>query len=161
MGTYINIGNTVFLRACNSEYVDKSGLISIVNSTLNTERSYTCVTLCRRLGKSMAAKILYAYYDQFCDSRNLFEGLTIAHDTSSEKYLNKFPVIYLDTSVFVTRFHDDTMLSHIVSELMDADTAIDQIKRKQYPAKLSNYGNLNSVVWNQLRQTKENAYLWC
>lgn len=119
MGTYINIGNSGFQRARNGEYVDKSGLISIVNSTLNTERSFTCVTRCRRFGKSMAAKMLNAYYDQSCDSRSLFEDLTISHDTSFEKYLNKFPVIYLDTSDFVTRFHDDTILSHINSELIE------------------------------------------
>jgi hypothetical protein len=103
----------------------------------------------------MAAKMLNAYYDQSCDSRSLFEDLTISHDTSFEKYLNKFPVIYLDTSVFVTRFHDDTMLSHIVSELMDADTAIDQIKRKQYPAKVADYaGKLLLVGINYDKEQK-------
>jgi hypothetical protein len=37
MGTYINIGNAGFQSARNGEYVDKSGLISVINSTLNTE----------------------------------------------------------------------------------------------------------------------------
>ena len=41
MGTYINIGNAGFQRARNSEYVDKSGLIAVVNSTLNTEHSFS------------------------------------------------------------------------------------------------------------------------
>ena len=119
MGTYINIGNIGFRRARNDEYVDKSGLIAVVNSTLNTERGFTCVTRCRRFGKSLAAKMLNAYYDQSCDSRELFSDLQIAKDPSFEKYLNKFPVIFLDMTAFVTRFHDDSILKHIDSELIE------------------------------------------
>ena len=85
MGKYINVGNIGFQRIRNSEYVDKSDLISIVNSTLQTERQYSCVTRCRRFGKSMAAKMLCAYYDHSCDSRALFADLDIAKDASFEK----------------------------------------------------------------------------
>ena len=119
MGTYINTGNTGFQSARNGEYVDKSGLIAIVNATLNTEQRFSCVTRCRRFGKSLAAKMLNAYYDRSCDSRNLFADLKIAHDPSFEKYLNKLYVIYLDTSDFVTRFHDDSILDHIDSEIIE------------------------------------------
>ena len=119
MGTYINIGNAGFQSARNGEYVDKSGLISVINSTLNTERRFTCVSRCRRFGKSMAAKMLNAYYDWSCDSQGLFVDLKITSDVSFEKYLNKFPVIYLDISDFVTRFHDDDILSHIDAELIE------------------------------------------
>ena len=119
MGTYINTGNAGFQSARNGEYVDKSGLIAIVNATLNTERRFTCVTRCRRFGKSLAAKMLNAYYDRSCDSRSLFADLKIAKDPSFEKYLNKFYVIYLDTSDFVTRFHDDSILQHIELELIE------------------------------------------
>ena len=104
MGTYINIGNAGFQRARNSEYVDKSGLIAVVNSTLFTEHQFSCVTRCRRFGKSMAAKMLCAYYDQSCDSRSLFADLEISDDPMFEKHLNKYPVICLDISDFVTRF---------------------------------------------------------
>lgn len=103
MGTYINLGNSGFQSARNSEYVDKSGLIGVINSTLNTEHRFSCVTRCRRFGKSMAAKMLNAYYDQSCDSRGLFADLEIAKDSSFDKYLNKFPVIYLDVTNFTTR----------------------------------------------------------
>ena len=105
------------MRARNSEYIDKSGLISVVNSTLFTERSFSCVTRCRRFGKSMAAKMLCAYYDQSCDSRQLFTDLQIASDPQFEKHLNKYPVIYLDVTSFVTRFKDDTILQHINDEM--------------------------------------------
>ena len=82
MGTYINVGNAGFWSARNSEYVDKSGLISVVNGTLFTERRFSCVSRSRRFGKSMAAKMLCAYYDQSCDSRSLFADLQIAGDPS-------------------------------------------------------------------------------
>ena len=118
MGIYINIGNAGFQRARNSEYVDKSGLIAVVNSTLFTERQFSCVTRCRRFGKSMAAKMLYAYYDHSCDSRSLFADLEIAHDPLFEKHLNKYPAIYLDMTSFVTRYHDESIVGQINAALL-------------------------------------------
>ena len=117
MGTYINIGNEGFQRIRNSEYVDKSGLIPVVNKTLFTEQCFSCVSRCRRFGKSMAAKMLCAYYDRSCDSRSLFADLQAAQDPSFEKHLNKYPVIYLDMTAFVTRFHDDSIVEKIDAEL--------------------------------------------
>ena len=38
MGTYINLGNAGFQRVRNSKYVDKSQMISVINSILNTEK---------------------------------------------------------------------------------------------------------------------------
>ena len=117
MGTFINIGNAGFQSCRNSEYVDKSGLIAVVNKTLFTEQRFTCVSRCRRFGKSLAAKMLCAYYDQSCDSRNLFADLNIAQDPSFEQHLNKYPVIYLDMTAFTTRFHDEQMIQHLENEL--------------------------------------------
>jgi len=118
MGIYINIGNAGFQRARNSEYVDKSGLIAVVNGTLFTERQFSCVTRCRRFGKSMAAKMLYAYYDHSCDSRSLFADLEIAHDPSFEKHLNKYPAIYLDMTDFVSKYKSDDIVEKINSALL-------------------------------------------
>lgn len=117
MGNYINIGNTAFQSVRNSEYVDKSGLIAVVNNTLFTERRFSCVSRSRRFGKSVAARMLCAYYDQSCDSRNLFADLMIAQDPSFEKHLNKYPVIYLDMTSFTTRFLDERIVDSIESEL--------------------------------------------
>ena len=117
MGIYINVGNAGFQRARNSEYVDKSGLISVVNASLNTEQAFMCVTRSRRFGKSMAAKMLCAYYDQSCDSRHLFADLSIAQDPSFEKHIGKYPVIYLDISDFVTRYHDESVVTEINQKL--------------------------------------------
>ena len=126
MGAYINIGNAGFQRVRNSEYVDKSGLVSIVNGTLFTERSFSCVSRSRRFGKSVAAKMLNAYYDHSCDSRHLFADLEIAKDPSFEKHLNKYPVIFLDLTSFIADLSDD----HIVDKM---DAALRADIGKAYP----------------------------
>ena len=103
MGTYINRGNSEFRDIVTHEYVDKSSLIPLINATLNSESRYSCVTRCRRFGKSMAAKMLCAYYDKSCDSRELFVGLKAEQDRSFETYLNRYSVLYLDVTSFTAR----------------------------------------------------------
>ena len=134
MGTFINIGNAGFKRIRNSEYVDKSGLISAVNKTLFTKQRFSCVTRCRRFGKSMAAEMLCAYYDHSVDSRSLFTDLEIANDPSFEEHLNKYPVIYLDMTEFVTRFHDDDIVGMI-------DTRLKEDVLKAYPGQEASVGD--------------------
>ena len=132
MGTYINIGNAGFQSARNSEYVDKSGLISIVNKSLFTERRYSCVSRCRRFGKSMAAKMLYAYYDHSCDSRSLFADLQISGDPTFEQHLNKYAAIYLDMTSFVTLYHDERIVDKIDAALLeDVSKAYPNVPVKQ------------------------------
>lgn len=120
MGTYINKGNEGFISALNGEYVDKTGMIDVVNKTLNTEFRYTCVTRSRRFGKSMALDMLRAYYDKSCDSRQLFEGLAALQCKSFEKHLNKYPVINLDITDFITRYNQDTgIVKNIQRDIME------------------------------------------
>ena len=118
MGTYINIGNAGFQSARNGEYVDKSELITVVNKALFTERRFSCVSRCRRFGKSMAAKMLYAYYDHSCDSRSLFSDLQIASDPQFETHLNKYAAIYLDMTNFVSQYKDDDIVAKIDAALI-------------------------------------------
>ena len=118
MGIYINIGNTGFQSARNGEYVDKSELITVVNKALFTERRFSCVSRCRRFGKSMAAKMLYAYYDHSCDSRSLFSDLQIASDPQFETHLNKYAAIYLDMTNFVSQYKDDDIVAKIDAALI-------------------------------------------
>ena len=113
MSIYINKGNEGFRSSRNSEYVDKSGLIAIVNSTLFTRQRFSCITRSRRFGKTMAAVMLQAYYDHFCDSRSLFADLEIASHPSFEEHLNKYPVIYLD----MTRFTSGNDGNNVVGEI--------------------------------------------
>lgn len=102
MGNYLNIGNAGFQTIRKGLYIDKSGMISFINSTLGTMDKLTCVSRPRRFGKSFAAKMLCAYYDKSCDSRNLFADLEISDDSSFEKYINKYDVIYLDITLFIS-----------------------------------------------------------
>ncbi len=119
MGIYINKGNEEFRRARKGEYVDKSGLIAVVNNSLFSERSFSCVTRSRRFGKTMAAKMLYAYYDHSCDSRQLFADLEIASHPSFEEHLNKYPTIFLDMTRF-TSLNDGTgMVENIERRLTE------------------------------------------
>lgn len=125
MGIYINKGNENFRRARNSEYIDKTGMIAVINSTLDTERSFTCVTRCRRFGKSMAADMLCAYYDKSCDSHELFNGLQITSDESYETHLNKYPVLKLDITNFTTKYKEDPQIisllqKDVIEELLSA-----------------------------------------
>ena len=121
MGTYINLGNEGFKTSRQDEYVDKSGLISEINKTLNTRKKYSCVTRCRRFGKSMAAEMLCAYYDRSCDSRELFADLQIANDPTFEEHLNKYPVIYLDMTYFTTQTGDKNRMVEIMTEKVEKD----------------------------------------
>lgn len=119
MGAYTNIGNAGFQSARNGEYVDKSALIAVINEALFTENRFGCVSRCRRFGKSMAAKMLNAYYDQSCDSRSLFADLKIAGDKTFEQHLNKYPVIFLDISDFVTDALDKS--EQLLQAVLDGD----------------------------------------
>ena len=102
MGMYVNIGNAGFRSIRKGLYVDKSGLIAFINRTLGTKEKLTCVSRPRRFGKSYATQMLCAYYDRNCDSRELFSDLEIAKDKTFEENLNKFDVIYLDVTWFIS-----------------------------------------------------------
>lgn len=102
MGVYINPGNGGFAEVLRSKYVDKSGLISLINQTIGTKQKLTCVSRPRRFGKSFAAQMLCAYYDDACDSHPLFDDLEISQSLDYEKHLNQYHVIYLDVTGFIS-----------------------------------------------------------
>lgn len=120
MGIFLNPGNDLFKMAVNSQiYVDKSGIIEIINRALNTNDRHLCITRPRRFGKSMAAHMLTAYYSRGCDSRELFEKLNIAKSADFEKNLNKYNVIYLDMCDFAGQANNiDEMIKFITEDLL-------------------------------------------
>jgi hypothetical protein len=71
----------------NSDFIDKSGLIEILNGNINTQHRYICVSRPRRFGKSVAAKMIYAYYDRKSDSAALFDDLEISKSESYKNHL--------------------------------------------------------------------------
>ncbi|MBR5328440.1 MAG: AAA family ATPase [Paludibacteraceae bacterium] len=113
MGKFLQKGNDGFRAVRNGEFVDKSGLIHVINSTLNTERQFNCVSRARRFGKSITAKMLYAYYDQWCDSKELFQDLQIAHTPSFQQHFQRYPVLYLDMTDFMTRYAPEHIVNRI------------------------------------------------
>ncbi|HBA49895.1 MAG TPA: AAA family ATPase [Lachnospiraceae bacterium] len=114
MGIYLNPTNEGFWTAVRSEiYVDKTGLISCTNRYLNTEQKYFWVSRPRRFGKSMALKMLAAYYSCGCDSRELFAGLKIEENQSFSEYLNRFDVIWLNMQQFVIRAKEQELIEYL------------------------------------------------
>ena len=102
MGIYLNPGNDNFKSILNGIYVDKTELIDVVNRTLDTSDKLTCVSRPRRFGKSYTAKMLCAYYDKTCDSIELFRGKKIEKSETFDKHINKYNVIYLDITGFIS-----------------------------------------------------------
>lgn len=99
MGVYVNPDNASYSKAVKSEiYIDKSGLIKVLNKVLETEQCYICVSRARRFGKSVTAGMIKAYYSKGCDSGELFKDYEIAKDENFKKYLNKYDVIHIDMS---------------------------------------------------------------
>ena len=96
MGTYLNPGNSGFAEMLKTDYVDKTGLIGLINSTIETKKKLTCISRPRRFGKSYAAQMLCAYYDKTCDSHELFSEYEIAKDRNYGDHLNQYDVIYWD-----------------------------------------------------------------
>ncbi len=104
MGIYLNPWNDSFAAAVRSEiYVDKTGLIAYTNKYLDTEQKFICVSRPRRFGKSMALKMLSAYYSRGCDSKELFAGRKIENDPAFEEHLNRYDVILLNMQQFLSR----------------------------------------------------------
>lgn len=102
MGTYLNPGNGGFERITQSSYVDKTGMINIVNERIGTIENLICISRPRRFGKSYAAKMLCAYYDHTCDSHSLFDDKEVSNTENYEKHMNKYNVIYLDISGIIS-----------------------------------------------------------
>lgn len=102
MGKYLNPGNEAFARITRGDYVDKTGMIELINQTINKPNNLTCISRPRRFGKSFAAQMLCAYYDHSCDSRELFDPYEIHQSTSYEEHMNQYHVILIDVSGFVS-----------------------------------------------------------
>ena len=102
MGTYLNPGNKGFQEILQSEYVDKTGLIALVNKSVGTMEKLICISRPRRFGKSYAAKMLCAYYDCSCDSHALFDDKEIAKTEGYLAHLNQYHVVNLDVTGFIS-----------------------------------------------------------
>lgn len=120
MGIYLNPGNEGFEEAIRSEiYVDKTGLIVYTNKYLNTEQKFICVSRPRRFGKSMALRMLAAYYSRGCDSGELFGGLEIESDPAFRDHLNQYDVIFLNMQQFLIGAKDQRFTDYLEREVLE------------------------------------------
>ncbi|SDB15711.1 Predicted AAA-ATPase [Ruminococcaceae bacterium FB2012] len=118
MGIYLNPGNAGFERILRSEYIDKTGLLSIINEQIDTVRGLICVSCPRRFGKSYAANMLCAYYDRTCDSHALFDNLKISNASTYEDYINKYNVIYIDVASFLSELkHQNHSIKDVANDI--------------------------------------------
>ena len=135
MGKYINPGNEGFARILRSPYVDKTGIIGLVNQVIDTPQSLICVSRPRRFGKSYAAQTLCAYYDCSCDSAALFDGLSISTEDDAKslyhQHLNRYNVICLDMAGIIAEVGVRDVASHaknlIASDLANEFPQIDPL----------------------------------
>ena len=119
MGYYLNPGNSGFKAVRSSRYVDKSGLIRLINDTIGTKQKLTCISRPRRFGKSFAAQMMCAYYDKTCDSSALFEDLEIAGNKTYLEHLNKYDVIYLDMTTVMGEAGKTEIVPYIRKKVME------------------------------------------
>ena len=101
MGRFLNPGNVGFKQIIKPKtYVDKTGILAYLNEWIDTDSRFVCVSRARRFGKTVAAQTIQAYYDNSCDSHDLFAPYEIARDPSYEEHINKYDVIGLDVQSF-------------------------------------------------------------
>ena len=102
MGMYLNPGNSGFKRILKDYYVDKTGMIELINNRIDSMANLICISRPRRFGKSYAARMLCAYYDCTCKSHDLFKNFAISTSDDYNKHLNQYNVIYLDIAGFIS-----------------------------------------------------------
>jgi hypothetical protein len=124
MSEYLNPSTVPFQQSLSSRiYVDKSGLLACLNSVVNTDQRFVCVSRPRRFGKTMAMKMAAAYYGYGLDSGSLFDGLAVRQDASFAQHLNHYDVLYITMTDVLSFAGDmteklDTLEKEIIEELV-------------------------------------------
>ena len=113
MGTYLNPGNSGFAEIVSDDYIDKTGMIELINRKINKPKKLICIRRPRRFGKSYAAQMLCAYYDHTCDSHILFDNKEVAKTEHYEGCINKFNVIYLDMTNLLGKVKPESLIAFI------------------------------------------------
>lgn len=88
----IGIEDFAKLRTEQFYYVDKTGLLI---ELLNNWGEVNLITRPRRFGKSLNMSMLRHFFSYGCDA-TLYDGLAISREKElCEKYMGRFPVIFL------------------------------------------------------------------
>ena len=98
MGIYLNPNSNKFISYLNNKiFVDKSSLLKIIDENIGSEDlKFMCVTRPRRFGKTLTLSMLNAYYSKGCDSKEIFDKLSISSSSTYLEHLNKHNVISID-----------------------------------------------------------------
>ncbi|MBR3307927.1 MAG: AAA family ATPase [Lachnospiraceae bacterium] len=128
MGIYLNPKNENFAGTLKADvYVDKTMMLEVLNSYIDKENKYICVSRPRRFGKTIAQNMIAAYYSKGCDSSALFKGLKISTAEGYADKLNKYNVIKIDlNSEYQNTLKKEKMLTRLTSEIREE-------MREQYP----------------------------
>ncbi len=122
MGIYLNPGNENFKEISGmSWYVDKTRMLSVTNSMIDSAEKYICMSRPRRFGKTVTGNMLSAYYSKGCDSAALFSAFEISKVLDYEKYLNNYNVIYIDLNSEYQNTKDKNALIDIISEKVKSE----------------------------------------
>ena len=74
-------------------FVDKSGIIEIINERIHTKNRYICITKPRRFGKTSVLNMPGAYYCKAGDSQSIFDNLNISRSVDYRTHLNSYNII--------------------------------------------------------------------
>lgn len=86
-------------------YVDKTHLIKeVVNSG-----EVNLITRPRRFGKTLNMTMLREFFDDTKDSRGLFEGLAISHDSEAMRHCNAYPTLFLTFKDLIATSWDECL----------------------------------------------------
>lgn len=119
MGIYVNPGNESFRNDTGGKiYIDKTGLLEILNESIAGPQHFFAVSRARRFGKSMAAGMIDAYYSRGCDSRALFAPYEIAKTENFEKHLNRYNVLHFDVNSFFSSAKSSKELIPLMDETL-------------------------------------------
>ena len=152
MGIYFNPGNEVFNEIEHQPiYVDKSGIISVLNDIMENGNKYLCVSRPRRFGKTVVGNLISSFYSRGCDSHSLFDGSKISKEQNYEKYLNKLNVIKLDINSELQNTEDRENLIKIINKKVSTELV------EAYPNVLLNENDSiadNIIkIWDKTRDT--------
>lgn len=128
MGKHINPGNEAFKEALQTYYVDKTGMIALINRTINTKMKLTCISRPRRFGKSYAVQMLCAYYDCQCDSHGLFDKYAVSQSVDYETHINQYKVLTFDVTNFISTVKRTNGQLSDVPDMIAADLRSDIVR---------------------------------
>ncbi len=98
MAVYLNTKaayTDFYMLAHDPFFVDKTGMIGIINGRINTKNRYICITKPRRFGKTSVFNMLGAYYGKAYASGELFAELAVGAVRTYAAHLNRYNVIAL------------------------------------------------------------------